>query len=193
MAKITYNDKVALITNPDIADENKVTDNDMNEIKQVVNENAINISNEVDGDYRVNLIKGKNLIVGEPFNWNLNNSKIEASSTRYAHCVKVAPSTTYTISRSAVGGSTFYYYGKFNSAPYVGASVTGIDLGSSSLSNTITTDADTQYIVIFYGAGLSPNAQVEKGNQATTYEEGIPNQIVVDDIINELGKNGEML
>ena len=62
MAKITYNNKVALITNPDIADENKITDNDMNEIKQVVNENAINISNEVDEDYRVNFLKGKNLI-----------------------------------------------------------------------------------------------------------------------------------
>lgn len=68
MAKITYNNKTALITNPDIADENKVTDNDMNEIKEVVNENddkfltnGLNVSNEVDEDYRVNFLKSKNL------------------------------------------------------------------------------------------------------------------------------------
>ena len=40
---ITYDNKVALNVNPDIADVNKVTDNDMNEIKSVVNNNANNI------------------------------------------------------------------------------------------------------------------------------------------------------
>lgn len=39
MAQITYNDKVALNENPNIPDENKVTDDDMNEIKNVVNGN----------------------------------------------------------------------------------------------------------------------------------------------------------
>lgn len=37
---ITYDDKVALNENPSIADINKVTDDDMNEIKSVVNNNA---------------------------------------------------------------------------------------------------------------------------------------------------------
>ena len=41
---ITYDNKVALNTNPDIADINKVTDNDMNEIKSVVNNNAMDTS-----------------------------------------------------------------------------------------------------------------------------------------------------
>ena len=36
--KITYNDKTSLVISP-LPDENKVTDNDMNEIKQVVNHN----------------------------------------------------------------------------------------------------------------------------------------------------------
>ncbi len=40
---ITYDNKVALNTNPDIADINKVTDSDMNEIKSVANNNANNI------------------------------------------------------------------------------------------------------------------------------------------------------
>ena len=37
MAKITYNDKVALNVNADIPDENKFNASDMNEIKNVVN------------------------------------------------------------------------------------------------------------------------------------------------------------
>ena len=37
---ITYQNKVALNENPSIADINKVTDDDMNEIKDVVNNNA---------------------------------------------------------------------------------------------------------------------------------------------------------
>ena len=42
MAKITYTNKVALNENPEIADINKVTDDNMNEIKQVVNTNYNN-------------------------------------------------------------------------------------------------------------------------------------------------------
>lgn len=39
MSKITYANKVAINENPEIPDINKVTDNDMNEIKTVVNNN----------------------------------------------------------------------------------------------------------------------------------------------------------
>lgn len=42
MALISYTNKVALNENPEIADINKVTDDDMNEIKQVVNDNYNN-------------------------------------------------------------------------------------------------------------------------------------------------------
>lgn len=42
MSKITFEDKVALNVNPDIADVNKVNDSDMNEIKNVVNTNDDN-------------------------------------------------------------------------------------------------------------------------------------------------------
>lgn len=41
MAQITYDNKVNLNTNADIPRINKVTDEDLNEIKNVVNENAI--------------------------------------------------------------------------------------------------------------------------------------------------------
>lgn len=45
MSKITYEDKVALNVNSDIADINKVNDSDMNEIKNVVNTNDDNTTN----------------------------------------------------------------------------------------------------------------------------------------------------
>lgn len=41
MAKITYEDKVAVNVNPGISDINKVNADDMNEIKRVVNDNEI--------------------------------------------------------------------------------------------------------------------------------------------------------
>lgn len=41
---ITYDNKVALNENPSVADINKVTDDDMNEIKSVVNNNATETS-----------------------------------------------------------------------------------------------------------------------------------------------------
>lgn len=45
MAKITYENKVALNVNSDIADINKVNASDLNEIKNVVNENDDNTTN----------------------------------------------------------------------------------------------------------------------------------------------------
>lgn len=45
---ITYDNKTALNANPDIPNINKVTDNDMNEIKSVVNNNATELSNVID-------------------------------------------------------------------------------------------------------------------------------------------------
>ena len=45
MSKITYTNKSTLNPQPSIANENKVTSNDMNEIKSVVNENDDNIGN----------------------------------------------------------------------------------------------------------------------------------------------------
>lgn len=51
---IGYQNKVALNTNPDIADINKVTDNDMNEIKTVVNNNANELNNIIESGSNAN-------------------------------------------------------------------------------------------------------------------------------------------
>jgi hypothetical protein len=44
MGKITYDNKVTLVNQPDVANENKVTASDMNEIKTIVNGNDDNFS-----------------------------------------------------------------------------------------------------------------------------------------------------
>jgi len=51
-SKITYEDKVNIITNHDIAKRNKVTDKDMNEIKHVVNNL---VDNSVEQDTKIDL------------------------------------------------------------------------------------------------------------------------------------------
>jgi hypothetical protein len=48
MAKITWNDKTTLNPQPSIARENKCTDADLNEIKQVVNTNDDNVGDLAD-------------------------------------------------------------------------------------------------------------------------------------------------
>lgn len=51
MAKITYDNKVALNPQPSIANINKVSDADMNEIKSVVNDNAVEIGSNTNGNW----------------------------------------------------------------------------------------------------------------------------------------------
>lgn len=44
MGKLTYDNKVTLVSQPDVANENKVTASDMNQIKTIVNGNDDNFS-----------------------------------------------------------------------------------------------------------------------------------------------------
>lgn len=58
MAQITYADKVALNVNSNIADINKVNASDMNEIKQVVNDNANTLDNKISNTYGISQTEG---------------------------------------------------------------------------------------------------------------------------------------
>lgn len=58
MVKIMFEDKVALNENPNIADINKVNASDMNEIKQVVNENANTLDNKLSNTYGTSQTEG---------------------------------------------------------------------------------------------------------------------------------------
>lgn len=58
MAKINYSNKVTLNEQPSISEENKVTANNMNEIKTVVNTNADTVQEIINGEvYSTNEVK----------------------------------------------------------------------------------------------------------------------------------------
>lgn len=68
MAKITYDDKVTLNPQPSVANINKTTASDMNEIKQVVNENDDTVQEIINGEvYSTSEVKtNKVWIDGKP-------------------------------------------------------------------------------------------------------------------------------
>ena len=74
MAKITYENKVALNVNSDIADINKVNASDLNEIKNVVNENDDNVGllNNLTTPNKNNLVSAINSVVESGTNSNGN-------------------------------------------------------------------------------------------------------------------------
>lgn len=77
MSKITYEDKVALNENSQIAEINKVTAGNMNEIKQVVNEQSTNIGtlNNLITPNKDNLVGAINSVVESGSNTNGNYVK----------------------------------------------------------------------------------------------------------------------
>ena len=75
MATIGYQDKAALYEESGIADINKVTDNDMNEIKQVVNENAA----MTDTENNALVVNGTNAIYDD--NGLIINGNIKINNT----------------------------------------------------------------------------------------------------------------
>lgn len=74
---ITYEDKQYLNENADIPATNKVQDTDMNEIKTVVNNNANELSNEMNHQYIVATVSSSQTITQDfkvPFNQTILNS-----------------------------------------------------------------------------------------------------------------------
>lgn len=110
MGKITYEDKQNLNTNESILDINKVTDNDMNEIKNIVNENdnkvgELNDLNTTDKSSIVNAINeiGTDYIIESGSNSNGYYEKY-ASGT-----LKQWGKVTVTDELKTAHGSTGWY------------------------------------------------------------------------------------
>lgn len=75
MAQITYENKVKINDNPNIPNINKVTDDDMNEIKQVVNENYQELTNLITNDTGyVKYADGTLICYGKTTKVNINAS-----------------------------------------------------------------------------------------------------------------------
>ena len=138
-----------------------------------LNEHIINVSNEVDEDYRVNFIKGKNLydkatdIVG--YVLASNGALNSASGFCVSNYIPVKPNTQYTISRVYDSSTSaedamrigFYTSNKtFIDRPY-----------SSDKPYIITTPSNCYFVRLSYEYTKSnTNVQIEEGSTATTYE-----------------------
>lgn len=196
MSEITYDDKIDLNVESTIANINKVTASDMNEIKSVVNANAntldninvpsnwVKVGDTIPTDGRKVLFKAsKNLLdmsqvqIGKAWNG-------DANSARAVVYMKCYPNTNYTISYNNI--STFdgmYWVEKTN------ATDTNTTYGPSQITDTrtITTKATSHYIVIqFAKTSISlndfngVNIQIEQGSSATTYEPYIEQDLIVN-------------
>lgn len=102
MAQITYANKVALNENPEVADINKVKDSDMNEIKQVVNDNYNNTiqitdTEPTDSDNKIWIDTNEVQNMGsEITNGPYNTSSKKAYSCNYMNAVRRYSNTGYT-------------------------------------------------------------------------------------------------
>lgn len=122
MSKITYTDKVALNINQDVADVNKCNATDMNEIKQVVNENddnTTNISNAI-GNLSDLITPVVSSLVGAI------NSIVESGSNSNGSYIKFADGTMVCIKKveftgvviNTVWGGVYETASKFNFGDY---------------------------------------------------------------------------
>lgn len=175
-------DKITFINNQEPA----LNDTNLNQIQTNV-ENAINATKphqinvgEVDTDYRVNLLKTKNLFDAVLEQGTFSDVGVKsASSTNYRSATRVAvkPNTTYTFSINGVSQKYAVYY--YNSE--------GTFINAEGLTTgTFTTPANTKYINMrCFNADYVSNyatlkIQLEEGSTATEYTPFIPNQINVD-------------
>lgn len=128
-----------------------------------------------DGTVETINVHGKNLFNGVfDDGWGISsaNGKITSSAGRKSFYIPVKAGQTYTISRSAVGESSYWYYGTYQNEPYAAGQscVSFGNMGSSAIKYSITIPNDANYLAIFFGAGTSPNTQAEKGSTATDYQ-----------------------
>ena len=118
-------------------------------------------------------IEGKNLLGESHDNYGLNgiDGTIMQIANRFALVARVQEGQTYTTSRSAVGTSTYFWVAFFAEKPVVGSrSITFADMQPTTLQRTLTAPSGAKYCAIFYGAGTSPDCQLELGSTATDYE-----------------------
>ena len=180
--KITYTDKVALTDDPTIPRKNKATDDDFNELKNVINKNAenFNAGATIDNNADLFLNVSKNLF--NPSNSLKNmgigsNGVISSSTYNDLFIVPVEVGKTYVFSFTDNGVSGNIVWGFSESVPVVGGSCTYNVLAITDLNGTTFTPTGNQkYLCIRLNTGGSnqyqamSDIQCEVGNQATSYE-----------------------
>lgn len=159
MGKINYTNKTTLNPQPSIADENKVTSGDMNEIKSVVNGNFTNNSVTVGdttptGDnITATWIKASGNIF-DSSNANILNALLRtsdntlyASSSERSLYVECKPNTTYRISKKV--GARFRVDERASTPTTGSANINPIIMDSAS-KYVYTTSANGNYLVVNY-------------------------------------------
>ena len=148
----------------------------------------VNVSTEVDEDYKVNFLKGKNLfdknsVYKLTAYFNESTPTITSNDANRILYIPCKPNTTYTITISNATGT--YSIGYTTTLPALNVSVSGV----SNTLKTITTGANAKYLVIRYfqtaQASITEqqaldSIQIEEGSSSTTYEPYITPSINVD-------------
>lgn len=205
MAKITFEDKVALLENADIPEINKVTDDNINEIKSVVNENddkfltnGVNIGTSVDSSYRTNILHSKNLLNKNGFrNGYISYEGVftsENQTATFSQYVKVQSNTDYIMSvNETIRSINIVYYNA--SKTFISRTTTVNNISQRQF----TTPNNCEYVLILISKNSSDTMtqaiidslqpQLEIGTTPTTYEPYITPSIVVDN--DEIYKSGE--
>ena len=164
-----------------VDDETVVDATKMNNIEDGIentNGRLVNISNEVDEDYRVNLLKSKNLFGTVWENGDLGSNGVPSASSQYmrtADYIVVKTSTQYTLKISASNTQIVVYYysnGTFLNREYV----------QNSDTYTFTTPANCNAIKFrLNGTSLTlTNTMINEGSTALPYEPYITPSIYVD-------------
>lgn len=158
MGKINYTNKTTLNPQPSIADENKVTSGDMNEIKSVVNGNFTNNSVTVGdttptGDnITATWIKASGNIF-DSSNANILNALLRTSGDLHASAsertlyIPCKPNTTYKITKNA--GARFRIDER-SSTPALESSNVNLIYNDSASMLTYTTSSNGNYLVVNY-------------------------------------------
>lgn len=199
--RITYDDKVAINNDTSVPDINKCKADDLNEIKNVVNNNAneipttdylVNVYTSVDTDYRVNFLSSRNLF--DKNNINKLNAYFESSGgaiiendynrVLYIPCT---PNTDYTFTQGTSSISNhIFQVATTTTKPEINTIVYDFVDKTNYSTFTYTTNATAKYLVIRIRGGddvdtFYNGVQIEKGDIASPYEPFIQKTINVDD------------
>jgi hypothetical protein len=171
MAQITYDDKVALYENNDIADINKVKADDMNEIKNTIN--GINNGTDIVDNLVVGVANAKNLFDKNNVvkGWGLySNGNITAATARCTMMkyIKIDNTKKYILSTLTDYTSTSGYalsIGEYDSS----LNFIQRDFTNNSKQLVITPTASTEYVLITGAIVGIDELQFEEGETRSTY------------------------
>lgn len=155
-----------------------------------LNDHIVNISNEVDEDYRVNFLHSKNLF--DKNTTNIINGAVSTSAVgsldnnERTIFIKCEPNTTYTISKIA---SSRFRVATSTTLPTNGTSVSDRQTGQTTDTTlAYTTNASAKYLLLNCWSNndtstfsqVLDSIQIEKGSTATSYEPYVVPSIYVD-------------